>query len=202
MTEPPTEARAHATNGAPSDWVVRWLAGLPAAATVLDFASGSGRHARHALASGASVLAVDRDPVALAAVGPGVERIECDLEHSPWPFADRRFDAIVCCNFLFRPRLDLLASLLAAGGRLVYETFAAGNARYGRPSNPAFLLEPGELLALARRAGLTVVAYEHGYAGDASPAIVERLCAVRGPFEPERLPLADRTGPRDAGPRG
>ena len=37
---------------------------------------------------------------------------------------------------------------------MLYETFAAGNARYGRPSNPAFLLEAGELFAWAARNGM------------------------------------------------
>ncbi len=102
-----------------------------------------------------------------------------DLESGPWPFNGERFDAVVVANYLFRPRFDLLASLIAPGGLLVYETFARGNERYGRPSNPAFLLETGELLDRSRRAGLTVLAYETGLAQRPAPALVQRVCAVR-----------------------
>ena len=192
----------------PSDWVARWARLLPAGARVLDFAAGGGRNAAPLLEAGARVSAADIDGAALALWGgahpgqpaghgrPGsggareeVERLVVDLEHRPWPFEAGRFDAVVCCNYLFRPRLDLLFGLLAPGGLMIYETFARGNERYGKPSNPAFLLADGELFEAARRNGFTVLAYEHGYAGAARPALVQRLAAVRPPFDPERYPV-------------
>lgn len=184
----PREGGSHAqTAPAASAWIVRWLARLPAGARVLDFASGSGRHALEAARLGLRVLAADRDSQALdrlvARADTGIAaRIEVrvvDLESGPWPFNGERFDAVVVANYLFRPRFDLLASLIAPGGLLVYETFARGNERYGRPSNPAFLLETGELLDRSRRAGLTVLAYETGLAQRPAPALVQRVCAVR-----------------------
>lgn len=184
----PREGGSHAqTAPAASAWIVRWLARLPAGARVLDFASGSGRHALEAARLGLRVLAADRDSQALdrlvARADIGIAaRIEVrvvDLESGPWPFNGERFDAVVVANYLFRPRFDLLASLIAPGGLLVYETFARGNERYGRPSNPAFLLETGELLDRSRRAGLTVLAYETGLAQRPAPALVQRVCAVR-----------------------
>ena len=57
-------------------------------------------------------------------------------------------------------------------------------------------MSPGlrrKLLALAERHGLRVVAYEHGFVPDGGGAIVQRLAAVRPPFDPERLPLAPGT---------
>lgn len=157
---------------------------------MLDFACGAGRNLAPLVARGANVVAVDRDPAALAAIAfDDVERIEADLEATPWPLGARRFDAVVCCNFLHRPRLDLLFALVAPGGLMLYETFARGNERYGRPSNPEFLLADGELAAAARRCGLTVLAYEHGFVGAGRAAIVQRLCAARPPFDPERYPL-------------
>ena len=72
----------------------------------------------------------------------GVEARREDLESGRWSFSAERFEAVVVTNFLHRPRLDLLAGLLAPGGRLIYETFARGNERYGKPSNPSFLLQP------------------------------------------------------------
>ena len=68
---------------------------------------------------------------------------------------------------------------------LIYETFAAGNEAYGRPRSPDFLLQRGELLALAH--GLTVVAFEEGVGADR--AVVQRICAVHGPG-PHPLPEA------------
>ncbi|MCX7274871.1 MAG: SAM-dependent methyltransferase, partial [Burkholderiales bacterium] len=100
------------------------------------------------LASGARLLGIDRDPVALAALPVGAQALQADLAGQPWPDAlapHGQFDVILVANYLYRPRLDLLPGCLAPGGLFLYETFGAGNARYGRPSNPAFLLQPGEL---------------------------------------------------------
>lgn len=165
-----------------SGWVMRWIEGCARGATLLDYAAGSGRHARAAHSAGMIVTAIDRDQAALDRLSDlPVERIVADLERGAWPFPARRFDVVVCTNYLFRPRLALLAALVADGGRLVYETFAVGHERFGRPSNPAFLLRDGELLDVARAAGLRVVAYEQGERAAPGPAIVQRLCAARGP---------------------
>lgn len=176
--------------GAPSPWIRHWLGRVRPGGRVLDFASGSGRHARMAHAAGHTVLAVDRDPLALASLErTGIEVRQEDLEHGRWSFAAERFDLLVCTNYLFRPRLDLMATLLAPGGLWVHETFAAGNARYGRPSNPDFLLRPGELAQTALRAGLHLLAFEDGYRGVPGPARVQRMAAVKPPFDPEAMPL-------------
>lgn len=168
-----------------SGWVTRWLEGCPPGATLLDWAAGSGRHARAGHAAGMIVTAIDRDQAALDRLSDlPVERIAADLERGPWPFPARRFDVVVCTNYLFRPRLALLAALVADGGRLIYETFAVGHERLGRPSNPAFLLREAELLEVARTAGLRVLAYEQGERAAPGPAIVQRLCAMRGPGLP------------------
>lgn len=169
----------------PSDWVLRWLDGCPPGATLLDWACGSGRHARAAHSRGMIVTAADRDQAALDELSDlPVERIACDLERGAWPFAQRRFDVVVCTNYLFRPRLALLAALVDDGGRLIYETFAAGHERFGRPTNPAYLLRDAELLDAARAAGLRVAGYEHGERAAPRAAMVQRLCAVRGPALP------------------
>jgi SAM-dependent methyltransferase len=188
----PTVPVRHSGAGAPSVWVARWLRHARPGARVLDFACGTGRHARLAQAAGFEVLAVDRDPRALASVeGRGMETREEDLEGGRWSFAAERFAAVVCTHYLFRPRLDLMLSLLAPGGLWIHETFALGNARYGRPSNPAFLLRPGELFRAAARAGLHVLAFEDGHIGSPKPARMQRIAAVRPPFDPETLPLDD-----------
>lgn len=98
-----------------------------------------------------------------------------------WPFAAGRFAAIVVTNYLHRPLFPHLVRSLAPGGVLIYETFAAGNAAFGKPSNPDFLLKPAELLhfALGSTPQLRIVAFEDGYVAHPAPAMVQRLCAIR-----------------------
>jgi SAM-dependent methyltransferase len=170
----------HAPLDQPSPWVRRFASSVPAG-EVLDLACGSGRHARLFAALGHPVLAVDRDPQALAnSAAPGITTLQTDLEEegARWPFEAGRFAGIVVTNYLHRPLMpDLLASL-APNGVLIYETFALGNEIYGKPSNPAFLLRPGELLEVAAQGGLTVLAFEDGVVTQPKPARVQRLCAL------------------------
>lgn len=172
----------HAAAPAASAWIVRWCHLVSPGATVLDIAAGSGRHARWFAARGLPVIAVEREPAALAALAQidGVAPVAADLEDgSPWPFPDAaRFGAVVVTNYLHRPLLPRLVASVAPGGVLLYETFAQGNETVGKPSNPAFLLAPGELLD-AVRGTLRVIAFEDGYTASPRPAFVQRICAVR-----------------------
>ena len=61
---------------------------------------------------------------------------------------------------------------------LVYETFALGNERFGRPRSPDHLLRSGELLE-AVRGHLRVVAYEDVVVGSPPTAAIQRICALR-----------------------
>lgn len=179
---PPSDRPPHGA-GAPSPWVARFIALARPGARALDLAAGHGRHARLMAQAGCMVEAIDRDPAALASLAaiPGVRARQADLEGGPWPCAAAAYDLIVVTNYLWRARLpDLLASL-APGGVLIYETFGLGNERFGKPSNPDFLLAPGELLDLARQGGLRVVAFESGEVASPRPAVIERICALRAP---------------------
>ncbi len=173
----------------PSPWVLRWAPLIAPGGTVLDLACGAGRHARSLAARGHPVLALDRDRAALAGLAGvnGIEPVVSDLEDgSPWPLADRRFAAVVVVNYLHRPLFAALAGALADGGVLVYETFAMGNERFGKPSNPQFLLRPGELLE-AFAGVLHVVAFEQGRVERPKPALIQRLCARRGDVPDARI---------------
>lgn len=175
-----TAAPAEHGAEAPSPWVARFAARVAPGAQVLDVACGYGRHARLFAAQDCLVDAVDIDAKAGAALA-AVERVRflcADLEAAPWPYAGRRFDAVVVTNYLHRPLLPVLAESLQPGGLLIYETFMAGQERFGRPSNPAFLLRPRELLD-AFGAVLSVLAFEEGVVSLPRPARVSRICAVR-----------------------
>ena len=166
----------------PSDWISRFAGLAPRAGRVLDVAAGSGRHSRFFLERGHPVTAVDRDTSGLTALqdDPSLEILEFDLEAgAPWPFGDRQFEAVVVANYLHRPVLRDIVGAVAPGGVLLYETFARGQERFGRPQNPDFLLKPGELLDAARPA-LRVLAYEDLVLTDPSPRAVQRIVAVNG----------------------
>lgn len=166
----------HTTASPPSPWVVRWASQLAAGSTVLDVACGSGRHVRWLAERGLRVTGVDRDAAALAGLSGLAEVLVADIEAGPWPLTGRQFDAVVVTNYLWRPLLPTLVEAVAPGGLLIYETFGAGHARFGRPSRPDFLLQPGELLRATQ--GLRVLGYEDGYL-EPPPRLVQRICAQR-----------------------
>jgi SAM-dependent methyltransferase len=172
----------HTSPSTPSPWVSRFASLIPKGGDVLDLACGGGRHTCLLAGLGYKVEAVDRDTAGLgeiAALG-AVHVREADLEAGEWPYAQRKFSGIVVTNYLFRPRLPALLAALADPGVLIYETFMIGNERYGKPSNPEFLLQSQELLRWAREGDLSVVAFEEGCVDLPKPAMVQRLCAVRG----------------------
>jgi len=163
----------------PSAWVRRFAPLVAAGSSVLDLACGAGRHARFFAALGCRVLAIDNDAAALATLD-GVEGVRTrreDLEQGRWPLGDERFDAIVVTNYLHRPHFPHLLAALAPDGVLIHETFAEGNARFGKPSRPEFLLRPDELLHTFGSA-LRVVAFEQGEIELPAPAVVQRICGV------------------------
>jgi len=169
----------HGPNDA-SAWVRRFADRIPAGGPVLDLAAGGGRHTRFLRDRGHPVTAVDRDVTGLAdlRVDPAVTILAGDLENDrPWPLGDRRFAGVIVTNYLHRPLLPPIVAAVAPGGCLIYETFAAGNERFGRPSNPAFLLRPGELLE-AVRGRLTVIAYENLEMAEPRPAMIQRIAAI------------------------
>lgn len=175
--------RTGATAGGdpPSAWIARFASLVPPGGHVLDLACGRGRHTRYFLDRGYRVVALDIDTRGIEDLDghPRLERIEADLEDGrAFPLAGRPFAAVVVTNYLHRPLLPALVDAIAPEGLLLYETFARGNERFGRPSNPAFLLAPGELLDVVR-GKLRVVAYEDLTVTEPRPAAIQRICARR-----------------------
>ena len=162
-----------------SDWVRRFLPGIKQAGSILDVACGAGRHMRLALELGYTVTGIDKNLSRLEdlAARTDVGLIEADLESGrAFPLKDMAYDGVIVTNYLWRPILSDIIGCVADDGVLIYETFAAGHARHGKPCNPDFLLRANELIeaALPR---LTIVAYEHGLRGGEFPKIVQRIAA-------------------------
>ncbi len=179
--------RVHAALDQPSAWVARFAPLIPRG-KVLDLACGSGRHSRLLAALGHQVVAIDRDADALArAAGEGIDTWQCDLENdldemTIRPFPAHHYAGLVVTNYLHRPLFPYLLTSVASGGILVYETFAHGNEQFGKPSNPDFLLAPGELLDMVRTDTSNrwrVIAFEEGQIDLPKPAMVQRICALK-----------------------
>ena len=164
-----------------SDWIIRWTHLLRPTARVLDIACGSGRHVRWFAEQGHVVTGIDRDIGQCAVQGTSVTLLQADIENAAWPLqtpdgTPQTFDAVIVTNYLWRPLLPTIVRSLGPGGVLLYETFAAGNAAFGRPARHDFLLEPRELIEASRT--LDIVAYENGLLEDPRRA-VQRIAAVR-----------------------
>ena len=176
---------------APSAWVRRFAPLIRPDGRVLDLAAGGGRHTRLLLDMGFRVTAVDRDiaelrPLAGAKCEIGAIDLEAGAPESALASLGGDYDGIVVTNYLHRPLFAWVTAALAADGVLIYETFAIGNERLGRPCNPDFLLRPGELLEAF--AALTILAFEQGEVTRPRPAVIQRIAAVSGPHG--RLPEA------------
>ena len=151
----------------PNQWLVANAGLLPVCGAALDVASGRGRNALWLAARGLAVHAIDRDATALASLRESAVRTHLavdtesvDLETDTSPLDVSRYDLIVVVHYLHRPLFPHLVAALRPGGVLVYETFTSAQARRGKPTNPAFLLQPGELISLA--SGLTLLATREG----------------------------------------
>jgi SAM-dependent methyltransferase len=110
----------------------------------------------HLARLGFRVHAVDRDADAVAHLrnAAATDRLPLtcevvDLETDPPPsLGPTRFDAVLVFRYLHRPLFPSLVDAVAPGGFLIYETFTVAQAQRGRPTNPRFLLKPGELVRL------------------------------------------------------
>lgn len=161
----------------PSSWLVQNADLLPRRGKALDVACGSGRHALLLSAAGLSVRAVDRDADAIGELKAAARRLGFrveteikDLETGSADLGDEVYDIVLVVSYLHRPLFPALTRALRKGGWLLYETYttaqpntapvAAVQAARGKPTNAAYLLEPGELPTLV--APLEVVRQREG----------------------------------------
>jgi SAM-dependent methyltransferase len=132
----------------PAAWLLANLDVLRPGGAVLDVASGRGRNAVFLAQRGWRVHAVDRDARALESLPPAISSEQMDLEAGDVSLGDGVYDAVIVFNYLHRPLMPAIVKAVAADGVLIYETFTRAQSGRGRPSNPDFLLEEGELASL------------------------------------------------------
>ena len=143
-------------SGPPSQWLVDHRDLWPPHGSVLDVACGKGRNAIAMAQTGLRVRAIDGSTEAIAALndeaarqGLPIDTAVIDLETVPPPsLGESLYDAVLVFNYLHRPLMPAIRAAVKPGGRIFYETFTARQAERGKPRNPAFLLNDGELVAL------------------------------------------------------
>ncbi len=160
----------------PSDWFLKHFMAFKAGGDILDVACGAGRHSVFLKDKGYQVTAVDIDIAALKERSfEDITLVQADLEAEAWPFGDQQFDGIVVVNYLWRPLFEELINSLKPGGVIIFDTFAVGNERFGRPRNPDFLLRQGELRDVF--AGFDIQAWEEGVREKPSPSVRQSIVA-------------------------
>jgi SAM-dependent methyltransferase len=154
-------------SGVPATWLVEHQHLLPRSGTALDVACGRGRHSLWLAERGLVVHAIDNNADAVdglariaSARSLSVRSRVLDLEGGSAQLPERAFDLVVVFNYLHRPLFPALVGALRPRGLLIYETFTRAQAARGKPTNPAFLLQPGELRRLVEP--LEVVAEREG----------------------------------------
>ena len=167
--------------GTPDAWVIRFAPLIPKG-QILDLACGRGRHGRYLLDQNHPVTFLDQDisGVADLATYPKAKLVQYDLENkSPWPFEAGLFTGIIVTNYLYRPLFPHLLTALKPGGVLLYKTFSQGNEQFGKPSNPAYLLQESELLTVFSE-GLTIVDFRQGKESNPN-RVTQAICGIKTP---------------------
>ncbi len=149
---------------------------------VLDVAAGRGRHALLLAGAGLTVTAVDRDEAKMTRLADLAGRLGLkittevrDLESRGDALGEATYDLVVVTNYLHRPLMPALVRAVAPGGVLLYETFTVAQAARGKPTNPDYLLEPGELPRLV--SPLDVIRQREG---EVEGRMVASVLAVNG----------------------
>ena len=158
--------------------------------SVLDLACGRGRNGLFLVSHNVPVVFADNNEAhlqfiqaALGEASPSAAQSECclvdfevDQGEGRNPLAGKVFDAVMVFNYLHRPLFPAIKEAIRPGGLIVYETFNLEQKKFGRPSNPDYLLQAGELRQAFE--GWEIISEFEGEASDPERAI-SRLIARR-----------------------
>ncbi|MGB0938277.1 MAG: methyltransferase domain-containing protein [Colwellia sp.] len=131
---------------------------------VLDLACGTGRNGRYLLDQGVDVCFADinsnvlkeiEESIGLQSKGSDTTKKTKQGSSTFWqvdfeeegslPLQGKRFAGIIVFRYLHRALFEQIKKAIIPGGFIIYETFTVDNREFGRPNNPNFLLEKGEL---------------------------------------------------------
>lgn len=110
--------------------------------------------------------------------GPQLILVRKDLEQPGVTLPRGCFASVIVFRYLFRPLVPAIREALRPGGILFYETFTEEHARFGKPSNPDFLLKPNELKEMFE--GWPVCYAFEGLLDDPPRHMARRICHKPG----------------------
>ena len=113
----------------------------------LDIACGMGRHSKYLASLGYEVDALDVSSVAIGHLQDISHVHAKEVDFDTYTLPKERYDLIVCTYFLERRLFPQMIEALKPNGLILLETFIHDAANERIPSNPAFLLNEGELEA-------------------------------------------------------
>ncbi|MGD8435378.1 MAG: hypothetical protein PVI73_14765, partial [Syntrophobacterales bacterium] len=90
------------------------------------------------------------------------------------PLPEHAYGAILVFRYLHRPLIPCIKKALRNGGLLLYETFTVEQPRFGKPRNPDYLLELGELRQMF--ADWEVIHYFEGVRENPTRAVAQMVC--------------------------
>jgi len=113
----------------------------------LDIACGMGRHSKYLVSQGFDVDALDVSSVAIASLQE-LEHINAmEVDFDSYVLTKEKYDLIVCTYYLERRLFPQMIAALKPNGIIIMETFLHDEINERQPSNPAFMLNEGELEA-------------------------------------------------------
>ena len=125
----------------------------PLSGPVLDLACGNGRNGIYLATLWVPVVLCDiseealsraRELASLKRVSPRFMVLDLEKGDSA-PLEETAYGGVLVFRYLHRPLMPVIKRAIQSGGILLYETFTVDQVRYGKPTNPDFLLQPGEL---------------------------------------------------------
>jgi SAM-dependent methyltransferase len=125
---------------------------------ILDLACGSGRNGLFYLKHKLPTTFADIKENSLLEIKQAINNDKSQLDISLASFwqvdfeqsgikhlAENSYSAIIVFRYLHRPLIEQIKAAVLTNGLVIYETFTEQQAEFGRPKNPDFLLNKGEL---------------------------------------------------------